>query len=225
MKTGITTICAALCAVFLTNATALHADTRIVVHDVGEHDSFVIDHRYHHDRYYPPKGYVVRALPPAPYTVRWHNASYYFHDGAWYRPYHSHFVVVAAPVGLFVPVLPPFYTRVWVRGAPYYYANETYYTWRPERNGYVVVEPPAEDTVATTAPDSEGDMYIYPKDGQSPQQEATDRYECNRWAEGQTGFDPTRPAGGVAPDQTSAKRNEYHRAMATCLDGRGYSVS
>jgi hypothetical protein len=57
----------------------------------------------------------------------------------------------------------------------------------------------AEDTVVTTAPDSEDGIYIYPKDGQSPQQEATDRYECNRWAEGQTGFDPTRPRAASLP--------------------------
>jgi hypothetical protein len=224
MNTRITTICLALCVTLLTSATVLHADTRVVVHDVNEHDSFVIDHRWHHDRYYPPAGYVVRTLPAAAYTVRWHSSPYYFHEGVWYRPYHSHFVVAAAPVGLFVPTLPPFYTRIWVGGAPYFYANDTYYVWRPERRGYVVVDPPPEDQVVTTAPDS-SDIYIYPKDGQSPQQEATDRYECNRWAEGETGFDPTRPAGGVPADASASRRTEYQRAMTACLDGRGYSVS
>jgi hypothetical protein len=208
----------------MTSTGALHADTRVVVHETSDHASFVIDHRYHHDRYYPPKGYVVRALPPAPYTVRWHHTPYYFHEGVWYRPYHSNFVVVSAPIGLFVSVLPPFHTTVWVRGAPYYYANETYYVWYPERQGYVVVEPPPEDAVTTTARQWD-DIYIYPKNGQSTEQEARDRYECNRWAEGETGFDPTRSAGGVPADETATKRSDYHRAMTTCLDGRGYSVS
>jgi hypothetical protein len=67
----------------------------------------------------------VRALPPSPYFVRWQGGPYYMHDGAWYRPYHSHFVVVTPPVGLFVPALPRFYTTIWVGGAPYYYADES----------------------------------------------------------------------------------------------------
>jgi hypothetical protein len=215
---------AGLCALVLTGTIAVaQADARVVVHEETERD-YVLDHRYNHDHYYPPQGYVVRALPPSPYFVRWQGGAYYLHDGAWYRPYHSHYIVVTPPVGLFVPALPRFYTTIWVSGAPYYYADDVYYAWRPAQHGYVVVDPPADESMVSTAPTTD-DIYVYPKDGQSPQQEATDRYECHRWASDQTGFDPTRPEGGVASNEVTEKRGDYHRAITACLDGRGYSVT
>jgi Family of unknown function (DUF6515) len=223
----------ALCAALLLGvAMAASADPHD--HDRGrdhDHDhnrgpppaGYVLDGRYHHDHYYPPRGYVVHSMPPAPYVTRWRGTSYYFTDGAWYRPRGGTFVVVAPPIGLVVPVLPRYYTTVWVRGLPYYYADDVYYTWHPEERGYVVVEPPQDEaSVSTAAPGN--DIYIYPKNGQSEDQQATDRYECHRWAADQTGFDPTRPLGGVPADAVSSKRADYHRAMTACLEGRGYSV-
>ena len=91
-----------------------------------------------------------------------------------------------------------FYTTIWVRGVPYYYADDVYYAWRPEAHSYVVVEPPQDEQAVTTAPPSD-DIYIYPKNGQSAEQQATDRYECHRWAADQTGFDPTRPLAASSP--------------------------
>ena len=139
-----------------------------------------------------------------------------------------------------------------------------------------------------------GQMFIYPKKGQSQAQQDKDRYECHTWAVQQTGFDPSksypnnpnaydpqpyrasRPhvlqgagrgaamgavggaiggnagkgaaagaamggmAGGFrrmderrqhentqqqqAQSQASQAAAGYQRAMAACLDGRGYSV-
>lgn len=68
-------------------------------------------------------------------------------------------------------------------------------------------------------------LYIYAKNGQSPKQQATDRYECHSWASEQTGFDSTRPGGGVANSEYASRRDAYQRAMTACLDARGYSVS
>ena len=31
---------------------------------------------------------------------------------------------------------------VWFGGVPYYYADNVYYSWQPEQNGYAVVDPP-----------------------------------------------------------------------------------
>lgn len=183
----------------------------------------VFDHRYSHNRNYPPRGHVVHELPRDAYASRWHGATYYFHAGVWYRPARSHWVVVAPPVGLFVPRLPPFYTTIWIGGAPYYYANSVYYSWRPALGSYVVVEPPASNASVSEAI-SPGDLYVYPRNGQSIEQQATDRYECHRWAVGETGFDPTQPSGGVAPTQATERRGAYYRAMTACLEGRGYSV-
>ena len=69
-----------------------------------------------------------------------------------------------------------------------------------------------------------GGISISPKNGQSPQQQASDRYACHSWAKNQTGFDPTRPGGGVAQNEEASRRSEYRRAISACLEGRGYTV-
>jgi hypothetical protein len=67
-------------------------------------------------------------------------------------------------------------------------------------------------------------MFIYPRQGQSEQQQADDRYACHRWAAEQTGFDPTQTPGGSSGTPGGEKRADYQRAMGACLDGRGYTV-
>jgi len=69
-----------------------------------------------------------------------------------------------------------------------------------------------------------GGISISPKNGQSLQQQASDRYACHSWAKNQTGFDPTRPGGGVAQSEEASRRSEYRRAISACLEGRGYTV-
>jgi hypothetical protein len=130
----------------------------------------------------------------------------------------------------FLPILPAFYATYWFGGIPYYYANDAYYTWDPGYSGYVATDPPADAVAAEgapvpsdsgSAPATAGDVYLYPKNGQTDEQQGTDRYECHRWASSQTGFDPTSNAGSSAP---GSARADYRRAMAACLEGRGYSV-
>jgi hypothetical protein len=41
--------------------------------------------------------------------------------------------------------------------------------------------------------------YIYPGQGQSPEQQDRDRYECHSWAVQQSGFDPTAPSYASTP--------------------------
>jgi hypothetical protein len=184
------------------------------------------DARYNHNHYYATRGGYVGAVPGRPVIVG--GGRYYYSGGVWYAPRGPGFVVVAAPVGMFIPVLPPFYTTVWVAGVPYYYANDTYYMWSPAQSGYEVVQPPGDPAAAATQapPDAapSGDLFIYPQANQSPEQQANDKYECHRWASAQSGFDPTQAGGGVPPDQTEARRSDYQRAMRACLEGRGYSV-
>jgi hypothetical protein len=112
-----------------------------------------------------------------------------------------------------------------VAGIPYYYANDVYYRWVPEVNEYEVVEPPAgADQPGAAAQVPADDFYVYPKNGQSPEQQSADRYECHRWSKDQTGFDPTQAGGGVPADQATRKHEEYRRALTACLEGRGYSI-
>jgi hypothetical protein len=198
------------------------AESRGEGHWQGRGDHY--DARYSHNHYYYNRGMVVRALPGTPYVVARGGGHYYYSGGVWYVPRGPGFVVIGAPIGAFVQLLPTFYTTVWVAGFPYYYANETYYAWRGEDNGYEVVEPPSDQGPPTTQPPPSDELFIYPQSGQSEQQQSNDKYECHRWASSQTGFDPTQSAGGVSPDQMAAKRADYQRAMRACLEGRGYSV-
>jgi len=187
------------------------------------------DPRFAHNHYYPNRGAYIRGLPGRPYIVDRPGGRFFYSGGVWYRPYGPRFVVVGAPLGVFVPVLPPFYTTVWFGGVPYYYANDTYYMWNAAQNGYVTVDPPGADQAASTdapqpPPPQGDDLYIYPQQGQSAEQQASDKYECHKWSSSQTGFDPTQPGGGVAPEQLAPKRADYQRAMRACLEGRGYSA-
>jgi uncharacterized protein DUF6515 len=184
-----------------------------------------LDARYNHGRYYPPVGTVRPALPPEyrPYYHR--GAPYYFSGGIWYAPRGPGFVVVTPPVGLVIGTLPPYYSTVWIGGVPYYYADNVYYSWQPDQNGYTVIDPPDNADAPTAPPNSaQMDLIIYPKNGQSKEQQAADQYECHNWAKGQTGFDPTQPGGG-APGNSDVNRSNYNRAMSACLQARGYQVN
>src|SRR5690349_22246534 len=159
--------------------------------DYGRHDGpprpgYVYDGRYGHNHYYPPRGYAVGALPRGYVTVGYRGGPYYYHSGIWYRRGPSGFLVVRPAIGLFVPVLPGFYSTLWWGGVPYYYADDVYYRYHPGR-GYEVVDAPAGDP-STTQPNgaapatSQADLFIYPKNGQTEDQQAKDRYECHSWA-------------------------------------------
>jgi hypothetical protein len=148
---------------------------------------------------------------------------YYFSGGVWYRPERSRWIVVTPPLGIVIPFLPPFYTTLWINGIPFYYVNNVYYAWRPELSGYVVVKPPAKDAEVSAQP-RVSELYVYPKNDQSADRQATDRYECHRWAANESGFDPTLPLGGVPADRSSDDRANYFRALSACLEGRGYTV-
>ena len=181
------------------------------------------DDRHGHDRYYPPRGASMPSLPDGYRHYTHDGHSYFFHGGVWYQPRGTRFIVVYPPVGLVISVLPTFYTTLWFGGAPYYYADSVYYRWRPDLHGYIVVDPP-EEADSTPAPVYADDLYVYPRNGQSPAQQAADRYECHAWARSQTSFDPTEPQGGVPASETGQRRSDYLRAMTACLEARGYSV-
>jgi hypothetical protein len=109
------------------------------------HGLRLLDSRHEHDRYYPVPGQVLDALPG---YARIHGPSgdLLFADGVWYRevwPYH--YAVVTPAPGATIPVLPRNYTTVMIGGAPYFYANNTYYVRSPQ--GYTVTPPPPERAV------------------------------------------------------------------------------
>lgn len=65
---------------------------------------------------------------------------------------------------------------------------------------------------------------IRPRNGQSSDRQAIDRYECYRFAVTQTGFDPIAANSGLRPAEVARLDSEYSRAQAACLEGRGYTL-
>jgi len=73
---------------------------------------------------------------------------------------------------------------------------------------------------ATPAPASPPRLFIYPKQGQTADQQAKDRAECQASASEKSGYDPNAPASA----NSRAVSGNYARALAACLEARGYSV-
>jgi hypothetical protein len=172
------------------------------------------DSRYRHDHYYPRIGFVAPALPGGAISIGFGGGHYFFHGGVWFRPSGSRFVVIAPPIGIVVPLLPPSYATLWIGGAPYYYANGVYYV-PASADGYRVVAPPAQAEQAqpvppAPAPNALPEPIYYPRSGQSAEQTEADRQECNRWA-------TTQP-------RAMADASVFQRAVAACMEGRGYTV-
>jgi hypothetical protein len=173
-----------------------------------------LDQRYHHDHYYPPRGYAVPALPGGSISIGFGGGNYFFHGGVWFQPSGGRFVVTVPPIGIVVPLLPPAYVTLGIGGVPYYYANGVYYAHAPGQ-GYVVVAPPPDAAAAqpvppAPAPKALPEPILYPRSGQSAAQTEADRQECNRWA-------TTQPSA-------MADASVFQRSVAACMDGRGYTV-
>jgi len=93
-----------------------------------------------------------------------------------------------------------------------------------------VVDPPDNADSPTPPPDDaqqdpQQDLIVYPKNGQAKEQQSADQYDCNNWAKGQTGFDPTQPDAASGNSSSPGNRSNYDRAMAACLTARGYQVN
>ena len=143
----------------------------------------------------------------------------YWNGGFWPRCYYG--------VGFswFLPILPLAYATYWWGGIPYYYANNVYYTYDPGYEGYVATDPPpvaegSGTSAAGAAPNAgpafseaaaDGQVFMYPKNGQSAEQQAQDKSECQQWAAQQAG-------------QVAQNGSDYQRAMTACVEGRGYSA-
>jgi hypothetical protein len=192
-------------------------------HDGRDHDHLAgglqLDQRYHHDHYYPPRGYVVASVPSGSISVAFGGSQYFFHGGVWFRPVSGRFVVITPPIGVVVPVLPPAYVTLSIGGLPYYYANGVYYAATPGQ-GYTVVSPPpgadsaqptsAAPTTPPPAPSGPVAPIIYPRNGQSSAQTEADRQACYSWASAQPG--------------AAADESVFERAVTACMDGRGYTL-
>jgi hypothetical protein len=88
----------------------------------------------------------------------------------------------------------------------------------------VVQEQPPEYPASSLPLPSAERFFVYPRKGQSDEQQAKDRYECHIWAIGQTGWAPNQPTTAFSGDPMNQMLTEYLRAIGACLDARDYTV-
>jgi hypothetical protein len=173
----------------------------------GDHDN---DHGHR-----PPR--QVYVLPPLYRDYYWGGDRYYTWDGFWYRSYGGSYISVGPPYGLFVSSLPGYSTSFYYGDSRYYRYDDTYYIYDNSRRGYVVAPSPYDDEEEYDDA-ADVDMFVYPAQGQSEQQQADDRYACHRWAVKESSYDP------IDDEYDPERRANYTRAITACLTGRGYSV-
>jgi hypothetical protein len=138
-------------------------------------------------------------------------------------------------LGVTVPVLTLGYTTRWYGGTPYYRHENVYDL--TDRDGYRVVDRPRDEPLPDgpapvvaappvlngpapvyTQQEKTGQLFAYPRNGQSATTATFDRIECEKWGTQQTGYQPGQSA------ENAEKKSAYQRAVAACLEGRGYSV-
>jgi hypothetical protein len=180
---------------------------------------------FHGGAYGRPGGFYGHGYSTGAY---WRGG--YWHGGFWPRAYYG------LGFSWFLPILPLAYATYWYGGVPYYYANDVYYTYDPSYEGYVATDPPpvgdssaGGEGAAGPPPNAgagpgpnagpapgdggaiAGQIFMYPKNGQSEEQQAKDKAECQQWAAQQAG-------------QVAQNGSDYQRAMSACVEGRGYSA-
>lgn len=57
-----------------------------------------------------------------------------------------------------------------------------------------------------SAPAMAADVFVYPKQNQSKEQQEQDTFSCYKWAKEQTGFDPTKPVQQATAPAPRAER-------------------
>lgn len=95
---------------------------------------------------------------------------------------------------------------------------------QPKNMPVTPAAPAAAPAYGAPPPTNPTGVAIHPRNGQSEDQQALDRYECYRFAVGQTGFDPLSSNSGTPPDEVARRDSEYSRAQAACLEARGYAL-
>jgi hypothetical protein len=118
--------------------------------------SIHLDRRHGNDHVYPDRGAIVRDLPRGSAGVNYAGISYRFVDGVWYQRLGPAYMVVEPPIGVVIPRLPAFATDFDIAGKVYLYANDVFYSSRPDLGGYEVVNDPQDEVTenAQAPPDS-----------------------------------------------------------------------
>jgi hypothetical protein len=97
---------------------------------------------------------AVRMVPRPYCGVIVTGLTYYYHQGMFYRPGPSGYVIVRAPLGAVVPDLPPACQTVYINDETYYTYDTAYYTKAP--GGYAVVTQPVVITPSSQCHNENG---------------------------------------------------------------------
>jgi hypothetical protein len=159
------------------------------------------------------------------YRGGYYGGGYYGGYRGWYGGYYPWgWGWGGVGLGLYFATLPYYYSTYYYGGVPYYYSNNVYYVYDDSAGQYRTVAPPAGAPAQAGPPGQggppSGDLIVYPKNGQSAEQQVRDKYECYQWAVSQLGYDPTSAGGNTQRGNLT----DYYRAQTACLEGRGYTV-
>jgi uncharacterized protein YgiM (DUF1202 family) len=84
---------------------------------------------------------VYRSLPAEAFALSIAGAAFFYHMGVYYRHTHDGYVVVQAPLGARVRILPDNCSTLYLDGRRYYDCDEVYY--EPDGDEYIVIERPS----------------------------------------------------------------------------------
>lgn len=115
-----------------------------------KHKKEVVDvNKAPHSKYknLPKVGTTVKTTPKGAVMVHPGNVKYYYYGGLFYKPYAGSYIVVKAPRGTRVKVLPANRSLIVVEGQNYYYYYGTYYYADSLNNDYVITAPPKSAVV------------------------------------------------------------------------------
>ncbi|MCY1413214.1 hypothetical protein D9M71_286410 [compost metagenome] len=164
-------------------------------------------------------GRMVDRVPDGNSEVSWQGRRFYFKDGYWYRPMGARYMLIVPPYGVSIPYMPSYAQQLWVGAVPYFFAAGNYYVWQAETQTYQSVAPPQSEEASLAS--NSYDVVASPESGQPPEQQDRDRYECHRWAVGESQFDPAAATNAPPPEVAE----QYRNAIGACLAGRGYSIN
>jgi hypothetical protein len=180
------------------------------------------DGGYWHGHYWPPVYYrpdfawFLPVLPPYCLTYWWGGVPYYYYNEAYYTwdPSDGGYMATEPPPSADDAAADQGPAPAYPDAAP---PNDGSYGASYGAPDAGAQNPDATDPNApayngAAPPDIGGNLYAYPKNGQSPEQQAQDRRECAQWAATQS------------PDSANGGSMDYKRALTACLSGRGYSV-
>jgi len=204
----------------------LHYNNRMVQTKKDRTYRYKETYRYHTfyvapiQRHFHPLNFRLKTLPQFYVSLSILGVPYFYFDGIYYQSYLDGYIVVRAPIGAAVRILPSGFIGFRYNQLTYYYVNHSYYLWNSVSLRYVVVEKPdGADEAVTKA--TQGRLYVYPNSEQSEEQQTKDRYECHLWAVKQAGFDPMITEN---EDELPDAKKNYKRALSACLTGRDYTV-